>query len=70
MAEEWARIPEYARSLEQTVGLPALDEMIAALRDERGRAHAASTRASCSAAGARSPRTRPGTEPDQARILV
>jgi GMP synthase-like glutamine amidotransferase len=36
MAEEWARIPAYARSLEQTVGLHALDDMIAALRDERG----------------------------------
>jgi len=36
MAEEWAHIPEYARSLEQTVGLQALDDMIAALRDERG----------------------------------
>ena len=36
MAEEWARVPAYARSLEQTVGVHALDEMIAALRDERG----------------------------------
>jgi GMP synthase (glutamine-hydrolysing) len=36
MAEEWAHIPEYARSLEQTVGVHALDEMISALRDERG----------------------------------
>ena len=41
MAEEWARIPAYAHALEQTVGLPALDEMIEALRDERGtRMHA------------------------------
>jgi GMP synthase-like glutamine amidotransferase len=37
MAEEWAHIPEYARALEQTVGLRALDDMITALRDERGR---------------------------------
>jgi GMP synthase (glutamine-hydrolysing) len=36
MAEEWARVPEYARSLEQTVGAHALDDMIEALRDERG----------------------------------
>ena len=36
MAEEWARIPEYARSLEQTVGVHALTDMISALRDERG----------------------------------
>jgi GMP synthase (glutamine-hydrolysing) len=36
MAEEWARVPEYARALEETVGAHALDEMIAALRDERG----------------------------------
>ena len=36
MAEEWARIPEYARSLEQTIGLRALDDMISTLRDERG----------------------------------
>jgi GMP synthase-like glutamine amidotransferase len=36
MAEEWADVPAYARSLEQTVGAHALDEMIEALRDERG----------------------------------
>ena len=36
MAEEWAEVPAYARALEQTVGAGALDEMIAALRDERG----------------------------------
>jgi GMP synthase-like glutamine amidotransferase len=36
MAEEWARVPAYARSLEDTVGLHALDDMISALRDERG----------------------------------
>jgi GMP synthase (glutamine-hydrolysing) len=36
MAEEWARVPAYARSLEQTVGAHALDDMIAALRDECG----------------------------------
>jgi GMP synthase-like glutamine amidotransferase len=36
MAEEWSRVPAYARSLEQTVGVHALDEMIDALRDERG----------------------------------
>lgn len=36
MAEEWARVPAYARSLEDTVGLHALDAMISALRDERG----------------------------------
>jgi GMP synthase (glutamine-hydrolysing) len=36
MAEEWARVPEYARALEQTVGAHALDDMIEALRDERG----------------------------------
>jgi GMP synthase (glutamine-hydrolysing) len=36
MAEEWARVPEYAASLEQTVGRGALDEIIAALRDARG----------------------------------
>jgi GMP synthase (glutamine-hydrolysing) len=36
MAEEWAEIPEYARALEQTVGVHALDDMISALRDERG----------------------------------
>jgi GMP synthase-like glutamine amidotransferase len=41
MAEEWARVPEYANALEQTVGLHALDDMIEALRDERGaRMHA------------------------------
>jgi GMP synthase (glutamine-hydrolysing) len=41
MAEEWARVPAYAHALEQTVGLPALGEMIEALRDERGtRMHA------------------------------
>jgi GMP synthase-like glutamine amidotransferase len=41
MAEEWARVPAYAHALEQTVGLAALDEMIEALRDERGtRMHA------------------------------
>jgi GMP synthase (glutamine-hydrolysing) len=36
MAEQWARVPEYATALEQTVGLHALDEMVDALRDERG----------------------------------
>jgi GMP synthase-like glutamine amidotransferase len=36
MAEEWARVPAYANALEQTVGLGALDDMIEALRDERG----------------------------------
>src|SRR3978361_114295 len=36
MAEEWARVPAYAQSLEQTVGAHALDDMIQALRDERG----------------------------------
>ena len=36
MAEEWAHVPEYARSLEETVGAHALDDMIAALRDDRG----------------------------------
>jgi GMP synthase (glutamine-hydrolysing) len=41
MAEEWARVPAYASALEQPVGLHALDEMIDALRDERGeRMHA------------------------------
>jgi GMP synthase (glutamine-hydrolysing) len=41
MAEEWARVPEYALALEQTVGAHALDDMIDALRDERGtRMHA------------------------------
>jgi GMP synthase (glutamine-hydrolysing) len=41
MAEEWARVPAYAEALEQTVGAGALDDMIAALRDERGtRMHA------------------------------
>src|SRR5450432_1650927 len=37
MAEEWAHVPEYQAALEQTVGLGALDEMIEALRDDRGR---------------------------------
>jgi GMP synthase (glutamine-hydrolysing) len=37
MAEEWARVPAYQAALEQTVGVGALDEMIEALRDERGR---------------------------------
>jgi GMP synthase (glutamine-hydrolysing) len=36
MAEEWAAVPAYAEALEQTVGVHALDEMIEALRDERG----------------------------------
>ena len=36
MAEEWADIPAYAAALEQTVGVHALGDMIAALRDERG----------------------------------
>jgi GMP synthase-like glutamine amidotransferase len=36
MAEEWANVPEYAASLERTVGAGALGEMIEALRDERG----------------------------------
>jgi GMP synthase (glutamine-hydrolysing) len=36
MAEEWADVPAYANALEQTVGLGALDEMIAVLRDEPG----------------------------------
>jgi GMP synthase (glutamine-hydrolysing) len=41
MAEEWARVPAYAHALEQAVGLHAFDEMIEALRDERGaRMHA------------------------------
>jgi GMP synthase (glutamine-hydrolysing) len=41
MAEEWARVPAYAEALEQTVGAGALDDMIAALRDEPGtRMHA------------------------------
>jgi GMP synthase (glutamine-hydrolysing) len=37
MAEEWAHVPEYATALEQTVGLGALDDMVEALRDHRGR---------------------------------
>jgi GMP synthase (glutamine-hydrolysing) len=36
MAEEWAEVPAYADALERTVGAHALDEMIEALRDERG----------------------------------
>jgi GMP synthase (glutamine-hydrolysing) len=36
MAEQWAEVPAYADALEQTVGAHALDEMIEALRDERG----------------------------------
>jgi GMP synthase (glutamine-hydrolysing) len=43
MAEAWARVPAYADALEQTVGAHALDDMIEALRDERGarmRSHA------------------------------
>jgi GMP synthase (glutamine-hydrolysing) len=36
MAEEWAEVPAYAEALEQTAGAPTLDEIIEALRDERG----------------------------------
>jgi GMP synthase (glutamine-hydrolysing) len=36
MAEEWAHVPAYQAALEQTVGVGALDDMIEALRDERG----------------------------------
>lgn len=36
MAEQWAAVPAYAQALEQTVGAGALDDMIEALRDERG----------------------------------
>ncbi len=57
MAEEWAAVPAYAQALEQTVGAQR------ARRDDRGAARRAraiacrGTRASSSAAGARSPRT-------------
>jgi GMP synthase (glutamine-hydrolysing) len=37
MAEQWAHVPEYQAALEQTVGMGALDDMIEALRDDRGR---------------------------------
>jgi GMP synthase (glutamine-hydrolysing) len=37
MAEEWAHVPEYQAALEQTVGVGALDDMVEALRDDRGR---------------------------------